>query len=99
MKKRLKNFITGILTSIALCLPVAGITAPTTTASAYSDPIFDHLDFVYEELSKIEEHSQFDPWFESYWEEYSYNWPNSNKLEIYSAFYGIWYDMQYPNRP
>lgn len=100
MKKGLKKLVAGLVTSAALCIPVVGATAPTTTANASSlSGVFDHINNVFDELSKINDHSEFDPWFENYWKNNYYKWPNSSKLEIYSVFYGIWYNMKHPYRP
>lgn len=101
MKKGLKKMVAGIITTVALCLPAVGITTTVTTdtASAYTTEGLDHFQDVIKQLSEIKEHEEFDPWFEGYWENNHYRWPNNSKLEIYSAFYATWYEMQYPNRP
>ena len=96
MKKGIKKLVAGLITSAALCLPVLGITATPTTASAYTYPIFDHLDDVFDQLSKINDYLEFDAWFGGYWEKNFDKFPNSDALEMYFTFYSIWDDMKNP---
>ena len=88
MKKGIKKLVAGLITSAALCLPVLDITATPTTASAYTYPtypIFDHLDDVFDQLSKINDYLEFDAWFGDYWEKNSDKFPNSDALK--NVFY------------
>lgn len=96
MKKGLKKLIAGAAISAALCLPILGTVTPTTTASAYSDPTFDHLDDVFDQISKLEDVYAFDEWFGAYWDKNSYRYPNASALSMYFTFLNIWEDMKNP---